>query len=253
MGLLPDVKSPAIIDPGAFTYLLYGPPGVGKTSFCAKLDNAVFIDTEQGTKLQSLYKVPVKDWDTFLKVVGELTKDKHNFKTVVIDTVGNLLNFCVKYCCEKLGITHPSEMGYGKSYDVIKKTFSVPLVALQHSGLGLWMISHHQVKKIENPLGADYDYIEPAAPDYLKNILIAACDFVFYANTEAIKTLDESTGKIVGVREGTVLTTKPSKGILAKDRIVNCPLPAKIELKTSVFLEALKLCLTKNQEILSNV
>lgn len=253
MGLLPDQKSPPISDPSLFTYLLYGAPGIGKTTFCSKLENAVFLDTESGTKLQSVYKVPIPDWETFLKAVAELKdRSKHKFNTVVIDTVGNLLNYLIKYSCDKLGITHPSEMGYGKSYDLIKKTFLLPLSHLQFSGLGLWLVSHSQIKSIKNPLGSDFDYIEPAAQDYLKNILVAACDFIFYVSDEVYKETD-ATGKITGVTQRRIIHTKPSKGILAKDRNDKAPLPEKMPFDAVSFLSTLKECLKKNSEILANV
>lgn len=249
MGLLPDIKSSPSIDPHKMTYLIYGVSGIGKTTFCSKLPNALILDTEEGTRLQNVYKVDVPDWETFLKVVDEICTKKHAFKSIVIDTIGRLVSACTKFCCTKFGVDHPSDVAFGKAYDVIKKQFDAPINKLQHSGLGLWFVGHSIVKPIKVAIGDDYDYIEPEIPGFAKRIVLSLCDYCFYATNETQKTIVDGKERHISVR---VLKTKPTKTLLAKDRTVNSPLPETLPLDTKEVLDVITKHLTLNSEIAVN-
>ncbi len=122
---LPTMRS----EPGQamadFTCLLYGDTGIGKTSFLADLTPTTLIcDTEKGAKLQKCWRQEVKTWTEFCSFVDEFCRGKHEFDVVAIDTIGRLVLECTRHCVRELGVTHPSDAGFGKGYDVIKKTFS---------------------------------------------------------------------------------------------------------------------------------
>lgn len=249
MGLLPEIKSSPTLDPSKMTYLIYGSSGVGKTTFCAKLDSTLFLDTEEGTRLQNVFKVDIPTWEVFVKSVDEICAKKHAFKTIVIDTIGRLILSCTRYCCNKFAITHPSDVEFGKAYDVIKKTFDEPIHKLQHSGYGLWMVAHSVNKMVKPPIGNEYEFIEPDMPNFLKKAVLALCDFIFYATVEAKSETVEGKLRVINAR---VIKTKPTKGYIAKDRIVNSPLPETISLDTKEFLEELNKQLKLNSEIAVN-
>ena len=253
MGLLPEIKSTPTVDPCKLTYLIYGCPKIGKTTFCAGLPDALFLDTEEGTRLQNVYSTPIKNWETFLRVVDEIcaVPPKHKFRNIVIDTTEKLAGFCINYGCAKLGIKHPTEAAYGKSYDIIKKDFEIPIVKLQQSGLGVFFICHEEVKKIEAAIGNNYDYHQPKLPGFLSNIILSLCDFILFACNEQVMETNPD-GKIKGMIDKRVFHTKPSKEWLAGDRLVNAPLPKDLPMKTSEFLEVLSTSLKKNLEISSN-
>lgn len=252
MGLLPEIKSAPTTDPCKLTYLIYGAPKVGKTTFCAGLPDVVFLDTEEGTRLQNAYVTPVPNWETFLRVVEELCQlpIKHKFKNVVIDTTEKLAGFCINAGCAKLGIKHPTEAAYGKSYDIIKKDFELPIVRLQHSGLGIFFICHEEVKKIEAAIGNNYDYHQPKLPGFLSNIILSLCDFILFASSEAVMETGPD-GKLKGMTTKRIFHTKPSKEWVAGDRLVNAPLPTTLSLNTGEFLTVLSTSLKKNLEISS--
>ena len=252
MSLLPEIKTTPTLDPARMTFLLYGPSGIGKTTFCAKLDGILFLDTENGTRLQSVNKVEIPTWEVFLKAVDEICTKKHAFKTVAIDTVGRLVLMCTRFCCAKFGITHPSDQAFGKAYDVIKKTFDEPIHRLQHSGYGLWFVGHADTKQVTPPIGNPYDFVEPELPNFLKKGVLALCDFIFFSMLEAKQDINQE-GKVTGTKTFRVLKTKPTKGYIAKDRIVGAPLPETIPLDTKEFLETLGKHLKINSEISENV
>lgn len=250
MGLLPEVKTAPTLDPSKMTYLIYGTSGIGKTTFCAKLDGALFLDTEEGTRLQNVFKVDIPTWEVFVKAVDEICQKKHQFKTIVIDTIGRLVLSCTRYCCAKFGITHPSDVEFGKAYDVIKKTFDEPIHKLQHSGLGLWLVGHSIPRMVKPPIGTEYEFLEPDVPNFLKKAVLSLCDFIYYATVEPVSTTVDGKVSIVNKR---VIKTKPTKQYIAKDRIVNSPLPETIPLDTKEFLETLSKHLKLNMESTTNV
>ena len=249
MGLLPEIKSTPTLDPCRLTYLIYGPPKIGKTTFCANLPDTLFLDTEQGTRLQNVFRVEIDSWEVFLKVIDEIFQSKHKFRNIVIDTTEKLANFCIQAVCTKAGISHPTEGKYGKAYDLIKKEFEKPIVRLQHSGLGVWFIAHEEVKKIEAAIGKDYDYHTPKLPGFLSNIILSLCDFILYASMEQQGQQVDGKLKVVEVR---MFHTKPSKEWVAGDRLVSAPLPKEIPINTTEFLAILSSSLKKNLEATSN-
>lgn len=251
MPLLPETKTTPTTDPNKLTYLIYGPSGIGKTTFCSKLDAALFLDTEKGSKLQNVYSVPIPDWSTFQKVIDEITTRKHQFKNIIIDTVGKLVTYCTRHCCDKYGITHPSEAEWGKGWDLIKKEFDYPINRLQHSGFGVWFVSHENVRLIKNPLGNDYDFTETDLPNFLKKAIQSLCDYTFFCVIEQQHEKDQN-GKIIGIKTSRIIKTKPAKNYLAKDRTVNSPLPETLPLDTAEVIAALAKHLKINSEISAN-
>ena len=251
MGLLPEIKSAPTQDPCKLTYLIYGAPKIGKTTFCSQLPDVLFLDTEEGTRLQNVFKTDIKNWESFLRVVEEICQlpVKHKFKNIVIDTTEKLAGHCINYGCAQLGIKHPTEAAYGKSYDIIKKEFERPIVRLQQSGLGIWFITHEEVKKIEAAIGKDYDYHQPKLPGFLSNIILSLCDFILFASSEQVLQTVDGKSSVVDKR---VFHTKPSKEWVAGDRLVNAPLPKDLPLNTAEFLAVLASSLKKNLEISSN-
>ena len=55
--------------------VLYGPEGIGKSSFAAKFPQPVFIDTEGGTKRLNVARLPAPtSWAMLLDEVAEVRK-----------------------------------------------------------------------------------------------------------------------------------------------------------------------------------
>lgn len=67
--------------------LLYGQEGVGKTTFAAKAKKPIFIQTENGfgTKCSADAFPLVTSYDMFLDCLDALIKEKHDYKTLVVD------------------------------------------------------------------------------------------------------------------------------------------------------------------------
>lgn len=125
-------------------WLLYGPPGVGKSTFFSGADDILFLTTDGGHKFIRSMNRPIENWLMFKKYVKALTVDRpKQYKAIGFDVVDGLFQMCNKYVCEKRGIEHISDEQWGKGYDLLTLEFISPF--LQIIGLeqyGLFFLSH---------------------------------------------------------------------------------------------------------------
>lgn len=240
MTLLPTERTTPETNPLAYSMLLYGPTKVGKTTFAAQAEGALFLETEPGTQALSVYSVKVGDWATLLRALGELGKalesgDKR-FSTVVIDTVDNAYQFCIDYCLrEKLdGAQHLADISHGKGYQVVNNEFHRVLLKLAHMPIGVLLISHSKERRVETRTGS-YDKTTTTLPDSARKIVLGLMDIVLLAEIQATQDKDG------GVRTRRVLHTKPTPAFDAGDRTGRLPdiLPLDYGAFQAAFTEAI--------------
>jgi len=109
-------KAPEKHEPTKPKLLIFGPPGVGKTWFSLDFPSCYYVDVEGGAarthymdKLKrsgGLVMGPEEGALDFETVIGQfqaLSTEKHNFKTVVVDSITKLFNTAVAQEAERLG------------------------------------------------------------------------------------------------------------------------------------------------------
>lgn len=97
-------KDPALAQHGKPKILVFGAPGVGKTWAALDFPNAYYIDTEGGANLPQYTKKliksngryvgvedGIKDLNEVIDQVKALATEKHEFKTVVIDSLSEIM------------------------------------------------------------------------------------------------------------------------------------------------------------------
>ena len=143
--MIPDKKTEKARSLDGFSWLVYGKPKVGKSTFLSTFPNALFIPTEDRHKYLSIAKIPaelgkyVSNWEQFKYVVDEIIKSKKEkkfkYKTIIIDPVDHLIGYCDDYICKKLGISSLSKGQYGQAYSEHKKEFQkeIDRLLLVHS------------------------------------------------------------------------------------------------------------------------
>src|SRR5206468_4669463 len=100
-------------------FCLYGPPGVGKSTFGASADNPIFIPTERGLDHITTPKFPTpKTFAEFYHQLVAVDTEEHSYKTIVIDTADALeLLIWERVCAEgKVRSIEDFGGGYGKGY-----------------------------------------------------------------------------------------------------------------------------------------
>lgn len=169
-----------------FHGLIYGREKIGKTTFLASFPDALFLSTEPGSKGLSIYEIPITSWSDFLQSIKALEDEPGRFKTVVIDTVDLLYDYCKDDVVRKLGIEYPGETSdgkkdYGKSWSLIEKEFRHGLIRIANAGRGLWMTSHYKSDRFSSKSGQGFDRIYPSMKDQARRVVEALVDFIWFA------------------------------------------------------------------------
>lgn len=230
--MLPTSKTEPSRDPMQYSILIYGPTKVGKSTFASQADRAIFLATEPGLNALSVYKVDVDSWETLQSACAELAKQKHDFKTIVIDTIDNAYEMCLAYVCRGLKgkdgqpVSHPADLGYGKGWSAVNAEFKRVLTKLAMMPQGLILISHSKVQEVETKTGK-FDKICPTTG--AAKIVLGLMDMVLMVEVQTRKT-DK------GLDHKRIMHTKPTAEYDAGDRTGK--LPAKLPLDYPEFVKA---------------
>lgn len=148
--------------PCAKKVVIYGPEGIGKSTFAARFPDPVFIDTEGSTKDMdvSRFEKP-SSWTMQLEQIRYVKMNPSACRTLVIDTVDWAEQMCVADLCARFGKKGIEDFGYGNGYVYAKEEFGRFLNSLEEvveAGIHVVVTAHAHLKKFEQPdeLGA-YD------------------------------------------------------------------------------------------------
>ncbi len=144
-----------------FDIILYGPEGTGKSTFASNAPSPVFFDLEGGTGELDVKRMPqVDNWAEFGQGMEFLAKERHPFKTVVVDTADALEILIHRAVCAEHKEESIEAFGYGKGYEYALKLwqeFVGQMRTLRARGMHTIVLAHSQVRTFSNPRGADYD------------------------------------------------------------------------------------------------
>lgn len=95
--------------------VLYGPEGIGKSTFASKFPQPIFIDTEGSTNHMDVARMePPKDWTVFISEIQAAKDHAGELGTLVIDTADWAMRLCGIFICKKYGKSGIEDFGYGK-------------------------------------------------------------------------------------------------------------------------------------------
>lgn len=188
--------------PGAIKVVIYGPEGIGKSTFASQFPVPLFIDTEGSTRHMDVARTPkTTSWPMLLGLVGEVINDPSLCRTLVIDTMDWAELLCSQYVCDKYQKKSIEEFGYGKGYTYLSEEFGRLLNRLSEvveRGVNVVVTAHAKMRKFEQPdeLGA-YDRWEMKLSAKTAPLVKEWADLVLFANykTYAVKT---EAGKVKG-------------------------------------------------------
>lgn len=165
--------------------MVYGLPGVGKTTLGSQFPKALILGYEQGTNaLNNVYVQPIKNWTDWKQVAQQLIKKKdklqEKFENIIIDTVDSAWDLCVKYVCSNEGVERLGDIPWGGGYDMAKKEFQNLFRELTFAGYGIVFISHSTEKTFKDEKGEEYQQIAPALPQRPYDIVNKMVDIIGY-------------------------------------------------------------------------
>jgi hypothetical protein len=226
---LPTTKTNPTSNFASVSILMHGRPKIGKSTWCSRAEGAIFLATEPGLRSLDVYQQPITDWTGMLDACKEIAAGKHQFKTVIIDTIDNAYLYCRTAMCEQLGIKDPADAGYGKGFAAVNNEFRRVLTKLASLPYGLYMISHSREAEVETRTGKQSRWV-PTLPEKAREIVDGMVEIILFADIDSHQDADnvEQTTR--------VLRTKPSHKWEAGDRTNR--LPPTIPLAYAEFVKA---------------
>lgn len=135
--------------------VIYGPEGIGKSTFASKFPDPVFIDTEGSTNDMDVARLPrPTSWIMLLEELQYVEKNPGVCKTLVIDTIDWAEQLCVEHICAKHNKSGIEDFGYGNGYIYTKEEFGRFLNKLTdviETGVNVVLTAHAQLRKFEQP------------------------------------------------------------------------------------------------------
>lgn len=172
---------------GAQKIVVYGPEGIGKSTFAAQFPNALFIDTEGSTKHMDVARTPKpSSWTMLMEQVQYVKQNPTSFQTLVIDTADWAEQLCITSVCAKYQKPGIEDFGYGKGYIYLTEEFGRLLNKLEElveMGINVVITAHAKMRKFEQPdeMGA-YDRWELKLQKQTGPLLKEWADMVLFAN-----------------------------------------------------------------------
>lgn len=186
---------------------LYAIEGVGKTTFASRWPGAVFIDTEGGSKLYDVARLPEpRDWNMLVAEADSVSRNPSEVGTLVIDTMDAAEELCVAHVLDKHNKSSMEDWAYQAGwryvYEEMRRLFA-KLDACVAAGVNVLLVAHAQIVKFEQPdeMGA-YDRYEMKLHKG-KNTNVAAlvkewADLLLFANFKTDVLKDDKGGRAIG-------------------------------------------------------
>jgi len=223
---------------------VYGPPGVGKSTFASMAPGSLFIPLEDGVDNLDVSRLDkLESWDEYESTLSQLIKENHSFKWIVTDSADWLEKLIFADIVKTQGVKSVGDVAYGRGYEYalgywqrITNAFDL----LRDKGVGCIFIGHAETKRHEDPETESFDRFVPRLHKKSANHLVEWCDEVLFARFETrVRTVSGDFGqkqtKAVG-ESRRVLRCDDKPTATAKNRL---GLPAELPLEWSEFAKFL--------------
>ena len=172
---------------GAQKIVIFGPEGIGKSTFASKFPDPLFIDTEESTKNLDVKRFDApSSWQMLKSQVAYVISNPDVCKTLVLDTADWAERLEIDWLCNKNGWDGLEGAGYGKGYTYSAEEFGRLLdlfTEVVGKGINVVITAHAQLRKVELPeeMGA-YDHWEMKTSKKVAPMIREWADAVFFAN-----------------------------------------------------------------------
>lgn len=198
---IPDylqIKTTAIKKPPVI--LVYGPEGVGKSTFCKDLNNPIFIDTEGGLDMLGVQAFPrCITWDTLIDQLNFVIDNDLGYKSLVIDTLDWAEALAFERVCSSNGVSNISDIGFGKGYIQSLKLFSqlIKLLSVinEEKKMLVCITAHAQLKKFDDPERDSYDTYKLKLHEKTSDMFCEWVDVIGFVNHDVALVTSKSSGE----------------------------------------------------------
>lgn len=210
--------------------MIYGPPGLGKTTLSAEFPAPVFIQLEDGFPLG--VDVPhwsrdqVVNYDGVLDALSALITDDHDRQTVIIDSLDKLEPLVWAKTCERCRWNDIEQPGYGKGYLATDTEWREILMATNALRLQKEMtvifVAHSHVVTAPDPVNVEYQRYDIRLHKRALAMFQDEMDMILFLNQDVTVLKDNERDKdsrVRGAGSGSrVIYTSPRPAFVAKNR-----------------------------------
>lgn len=195
--------------------VLYGPEGIGKSTFGAGAPKAIFLPVEDGAHHLDVARFPKPEsWQDVLDAVRTLLTETHDFETLVIDTLDAVEPLIWRHMIArdkyaddkgKKALKDIEDYGWGKGYNKALEDWRRLLSGLEKlsaKSMHVVLLAHSQVKAFKNPAGDDFDRYELKLHTKASGLIKEWADSVLFANYETYAKKDTQTKRVRGIDTG---------------------------------------------------
>jgi hypothetical protein len=169
--------------------VIYGVPGVGKTTLANEFPNPVFLQTEEGAgnlELTTFTEEPFSTFAQFEEAIELLYGGEHDFRTVVVDSLDWLEPIIWAEACRRNKWASIEDPGYGKGYveaDVVWRHFLKGMNNLRdHRNMTVIYLAHEEIRTFADPERDSYDRYRLRLHKRAADMVVENADVVGFMN-----------------------------------------------------------------------
>lgn len=208
--------------------LLYGPHGIGLSTFVAALPSSVFVTVDDSVAHLDCQRFPVTQrFGGVMAALQELYVQPHNYSVIVIDPLDALERLVIDEVCRERGIEHIDDILFAKGYTLALTVWRQLLRRLDllrnDIGLHCVLVARAQFERRGKAIGggnivALAERLVPALDRQAAALVQGWCDEIFFA-----AHVDRSFPADGGASASRVIHTQPSATYVAKNRLGLAP------------------------------
>lgn len=156
---------------GPSKIVVYGPPGVGKSTFASEAPNPIFIGTENGTEQLDIARVPsdeLNGWGDVMQWLETFATTAHGYETLVVDSVDWLEVWLFTYVANNSQKANIEDFGYAAGYKRCVQewhSFCERLDRCRDNGMHVVLVCHSKISRFSDPAGEEWDRYSLAIHD----------------------------------------------------------------------------------------
>lgn len=171
---------------------IYGAAFTGKTTLANAFPDPLMLNTDGNIKFVDAPYIAIKNevtvegritktklaWEVFKETIDELEKWNNDFKTIVVDLLEDLYEYCRLYMYDKRGWEHESDDSF-RAWDMVRTEYLSTMKRLMNLDYDIVLISHEDTSKDLTKRGGDrITSVKPNINDKVANKVAGMVDVV---------------------------------------------------------------------------